>query len=293
MIQQALNKLTKLTLLPEWWAKPHVNVLNYTNSPTTTHMRYYTSMCWSTQVVQQLPHKVPHVNVLKYTSSPTTTHTKDHTSVCWSTQTVQQPTQSTTRQHAEVHSPITTHTKYHMTTCWSTQEVQLLTQSTTCQCAEVHKQSNNHPHRVPHINVLKYKVQQLPTQSTTRQCTKVQQPPTRSLLQTSVFCSLYHYSHSGVLCFLFLLFSTLRTPSNYLAFTDFTWYDNYGNQIYSGLKPLSGLCQPQLFYSNFQHRGRAWVGKTQRRNFSSCPMESSQTLEPDFILLPFFLSFFS
>ena len=123
MIQQVLNKLTELTLLPEWWAKPHVSVLKDTNSPTTTHMGYYTSMCWSTQTVQQLP------------------------------------TQSTTCQCTEVHKQSSNyHTKYHTSVCWSTQAVQQPTQSTTCQRAEVHKQSNN-PHKVPHVNVLKYTVQ--------------------------------------------------------------------------------------------------------------------------------------
>ena len=123
---------------------PHVNMLKYTSSPTTTHTKYHMSTCWSTQAVQQLPtqsttrqcaevhkqssnpHKVPYVNGLKYTRSPTTTHTKYHMCV------------SVLKYTS---SPTTTHTKYHTSTHWSTK-------SNNYPHTNVLK-SNNRPHKVP------------------------------------------------------------------------------------------------------------------------------------------------
>ena len=50
----------------------------------------------------------------------------------------------------------------------------------------------------------------------------------------------------------------------------------YGYQIYLGEKPLSGLCQPKLFYLNFQNNWGHCVGRqTQWRNFLCCQISSS------------------
>ena len=54
----------------------------------------------------------------------------------------------------------------------------------------------------------------------------------------------------------------------------------YDYQIFLGGKPLSGLCQPKLFYLNFQkHWGHCVGRQTQWRDFLSCQISSSQLLK--------------
>ena len=147
-----------------------------------------------------------------------------------------------------------------MSTCWSTQAVQQLpTQSTTRQCAEVHKQSSN-PHKVPYVNGLKYTRSPTTTHTKYHMCVSVLKytsspTTTHTKYHTSTHWSTKsnNYPHTNVLksnnrphkvpfspqcsvlativailvysAFFSLLFSTLRRPSDYLAFTEFTRYN--------------------------------------------------------------------